>query len=104
MLVSACLAGISCRYDGDHCLDESLKRLVGEGKALPVCPELLAGLDIPRIPAEIVGGSGEDVLNHQAKVMTKDGIDLTFAYIAGAKRTLERARIFGAEGAIFKDK
>jgi len=104
LVVSACLVGICCRYDGGHSLDEHLKQLVDKGVALPVCPELLAGLEVPRIAAEIVGGDGGDVLEDNAKVMTKDGINLTSAYISGAERTLQRARLFGAEGAIFKDK
>ncbi|MCK5381961.1 MAG: DUF523 domain-containing protein, partial [Candidatus Latescibacteria bacterium] len=53
-IVSACLAGVRCRYDGGHCETPEIRQLVAEGRALPVCPEQLGGLPTPRIPAEIV--------------------------------------------------
>ena len=53
ILVSACLAGVNCRMDGGNKLVPEIKRLVDEGKAIPVCPEELGGLPTPRPPAEI---------------------------------------------------
>ncbi len=47
-LVSACLAGVNCRYDGSNSGHEAIKQLVEDGKAIPVCPEVLAGLPTPR--------------------------------------------------------
>ncbi len=53
ILVSACLLGVSCRYDGDHNYDPSLKRIAEEHHLIPVCPESYGGLPVPRDPAEI---------------------------------------------------
>ena len=54
ILVSACLAGINCRYDGKNNLEKEILQTVIEAKAIPVCPELFGGLDIPRDPCEII--------------------------------------------------
>jgi uncharacterized protein YbbK (DUF523 family) len=67
-----------------------------------VCPEVDGGLGTPRPPAEIVGGSGEDVLAGRARVVTSDGADVTDAYIAGAERALAAALRTGARAAVLK--
>lgn len=82
--ISACLGGVSCRYDGREQTIPTLKKLVTEGQAIVICPEVAGGLPIPREPAEIVGGDGFDVWDHQAKVMTISGKDVTEAYKNGA--------------------
>ena len=56
--VSACLAGFDVKYNGSHNLNEKIKKWFNEKKAIPICPEVLGGLSIPREPAEIVGGRG----------------------------------------------
>ena len=53
--ISACLGGLICRYDGQQKAVPALKKLVDEGKAIMVCPEVMGGLPTPRPPAEIVG-------------------------------------------------
>lgn len=58
ILVSSCLGGIECRYNGSHAASEKIRRLVEEKKAVMVCPELLGGFTTPREPAEIIGGDG----------------------------------------------
>ncbi|HPY37151.1 MAG TPA: DUF523 domain-containing protein, partial [Clostridia bacterium] len=58
ILISACLCGLCCRYDGSSAAGVELMQLVEMGKAVPVCPELLGGLLVPRLKAEIQGGSG----------------------------------------------
>ncbi len=68
IIVSACLAGIKCRYDGKDAVVTGVKALVKEGKALPVCPEQWGGLPTPRSPAEIISGDGEDVLKGNSRV------------------------------------
>lgn len=103
LLVSACLVGERCRYDGrgyDHHLD--LVRLVAEGRALPVCPEALGGLGTPRPPAELSGGDGADVLAGRARVVTADGTDVTAAFLEGAERALAEAVRVGATEAVLK--
>lgn len=61
ILVSSCLAGLKVRYNGTHSLNEKIEKLVKDGKATMVCPEILGGLSTPREPAEISGGNGDDV-------------------------------------------
>ncbi|KML31361.1 DUF523 domain-containing protein [Priestia aryabhattai] len=86
--VSSCLAGIQCRYNGSHSLVEKIKELVEQDKVLLICPELLGGFLTPRESTEIVGGTGEDVLDGNAKVIEKSGNDVTKLYIEGAYKAL----------------
>lgn len=102
VLVSACLAGRACRFDGSANPDDEVARLVSEGRAVLVCPEEDGGLGTPRPPAEIVGGDGADVLAGRAKVVTKKGRDVTAEYVAGARIALQAAREAGADRAILK--
>ena len=73
IIVSSCLAGRPCRYDGTAKPNEKIMRMVREGFALPVCAEELGGLQTPRKPCEIIGGDGMDVLDGKAYVQTEDG-------------------------------
>ena len=66
IIVSSCLAGRLCRYDGTAKPNERVMRMVREGFALPVCAEELGGLATPRKPCEIIGGDGMDVLDGKA--------------------------------------
>ncbi|SOC25292.1 uncharacterized protein YbbK [Ureibacillus xyleni] len=91
ILVSSCLAGFEVRYNGTHCLNHQIMKLIEEKKAIPVCPEILGGFSTPREPAEIIGGNGEDVLDGKAKVIEKSGRDVTELYIKGAYMALNKA-------------
>lgn len=102
VLVSACLAGRACRFDGTASHDDVVGRLVAEGRAVLVCPEADGGLGTPRPPAEIVGGTGPDVLAGTARVVTEGGVDVTEAYLEGARIALAAARGAGATTAILK--
>lgn len=102
IIVSSCLAGIPCRYDATAKTDDEIAALVASGRAIPVCPECMAGLTIPRTPAENVGGDGNAVLRHGAVVMTSDGMDVTVAFLRGAELALEVAKKHGAKKAILK--
>jgi len=93
-LVSACLAGLNVRYDGKSKANEKIIRLVREGKAIPVCPEQLAGFSTPREPMEIRNG----------RVFTKSGKDVTEQMQKGAEETLKIARLVNATEIIFKSK
>jgi len=104
ILVSACLAGFDVKYDGSHNLNLKIKKWFDDKKAMPICPEVLGGLSIPREPAEIVGGDGEDVLNGQAKVMTNTGKDVTEQFIKGAYETLKIAREYDATMVVLKER
>ena len=104
ILVSACLAGLDVKYNGSHNLNEKIKKWFDEKKAIPICPEVLGGLSIPREPAEIVGGEGEDVLDGHAKVITNNGIDVTEQFIKGANETLKIALDLNATMVILKER
>lgn len=102
ILVSACLLGINCRYDGCNCLMEEAMELIGSEEIVPVCPEQLGGLSTPRPPAEIVAGSGEDVLAGRSKILTGDGTDVTAQFIRGAQQTVKIARLCGVGRALLR--
>lgn len=103
ILVSSCLAGLEVRYNGTHCLDNRIHKLLAENSAKTICPELLGGFSTPREPAEIIGGNGEDVLNGKAKVVEKSGRDVTELYIKGAYVTLKKAQELDATIIILKE-
>ena len=102
-LVSACLAGCECRYDGKANTIKTFVEMVEQGEAVFICPEQMGGLSTPRPPAEIIGGSGEDVLDGKAKVMTNTGEDVTDQFKKGAYETLRAAKIIGAKEVILKE-
>ena len=91
-VVSACLAGEPCRYDGGCSPGPAVQRLIRAGQALPVCPETLGGLPTPRVPSEIRGG----------RVVAKDGTDVTDAFTRGAEEALRLAQENGCTAAILK--
>ena len=94
ILVSACLLGTPCRYNGKGVLDPQVEALMREHHLVPVCPEILGGLATPRTPAERVGD----------RVRTEDGTDVTAAYERGAREALRLARLFGCQAAVLKEK
>lgn len=102
ILISACLVGVNCRYDGQSCLMAEAMDLIGPEKIVPVCPEQLGGLSTPRSPAEITAGSGEDVLTGRAKVLTRDGGDVTSQFLKGARETVKIAKLCGIRKALLK--
>lgn len=82
ILVSACLMGENCKYNGGNNYSEKLARLAETNEIIPVCPEVLGGLPVPRTPAEIVNG----------KVVNKNGVSVDAEFRLGALRALEIAR------------
>lgn len=102
--ISACLGGALCRYNGQEKAIPQLQKLVEEGKAVMICPEVMGGLSIPRAPAEIVGEDGFDVWNNQAKVITTTGEDVTKAYQEGAIRAYRQLKDRAIETIIVKAK
>lgn len=91
-VVSACLAGEPCRYDGGSSPCEAVRELVRQGRAIPVCPETLGGLPTPRTPSEI----------REGRVIMRDGQDVTEAFARGAREALHRALAAGCDAAILK--
>ncbi len=102
-LVSACLIGIRCRYDGGSKPNKEIIKMFKEGKLIPVCPEQLGGLTTPREPAELMG-DGLDVLEGKARVMTKSGRGVTEQFLRGAQETLKIAKLLRIKEAILKQK
>lgn len=96
IIVSGCLLGISCRYDGGTQEAKELIAWVREGghSLIPVCPEQLGGLATPRPPAE---RQGERVVNCE-------GVDVTEAYQRGARETLRLAKLYGCTLAVLKER
>ena len=103
-LVSACLCGIPCRYDGKSAPDPKAERLVRTGRAIPICPEVLGGLPIPRTPMDIAWGEGKDVLTGDAPVISRSGEDVTPFLLQGAFASLKIAQRFGVKKAILKQR
>ncbi|WCK53562.1 DUF523 domain-containing protein [Aneurinibacillus sp. Ricciae_BoGa-3] len=103
-LISACLMGCECRYDGKANYKEEIEQLIKEGRAVPACPEQLGGLSTPRNPAEIVGGDGFDVLDGKARVVDNTGQDVTEQFLQGARQALRIAKAAGATHAILKER
>lgn len=101
-LVSACLLGIKCRYDGGGKQLDKLMELAARGQAIPVCPEQLGGCSTPRTPCEIYGGDGSDVLDGKCCVIGKGNEDVTDSLIKGAQETLKIATACGVKKAILK--
>ncbi len=94
IIVSACLAGIKCRYDGKSKPCQEIIDLVKQGKAIPVCPEQLGGLTIPHVPSE----------QKDNKVISKDGDDVTSEFKKGAETALKIALDNNCNKAILKSK
>lgn len=97
ILISACLLGIACRYDGcsKPLPAETIDALRKKYHLIPVCPEIMGGLSTPRMPAEI---------SPQGRVIRKDGQDITSNYQRGAAEALRLAKIFQCKSAILKER
>lgn len=104
MLVSACLCGINCRYNGSGDSNPVFLELLKKGEIIPICPEQLGGLPTPRTAAEIVTYKGTDVISGQARVINKDGIDVSNEFIRGAYETLSIARSADIKCAVLKSR
>jgi len=103
-LISGCLAGLCCRYDGEShpqfkCID-----IVKQGEGIVACPEQLGGLAVPRTPSSIVGGDGFDVLDGKAEVLSEDGENRTRFFMKGAHEFLKILRLAGVGTVILKEK
>lgn len=105
MLVSACLLGERVRYDGRDAAPggEILGRWLRDGRVVPFCPEVAGGLGVPRPAAEIQGAGGASVLDAAGTVVTRDGQDVTSAFLRGAELALQAARAAGVTLAVLKD-
>jgi len=103
-LVSACLLGCPIAYDGGARVQDELVALAARGRVVPVCPEVAGGMPIPRLPAEIVGGDGDDVLDGRARVVTISGQDVSAAFLRGAECALAIVQRYAITRAILKQR
>ena len=93
LLISACLLGVQCRYDGGSKPVMPTVALMEQYHLIPICPEQLGGLPTPRPPAERRGG----------RVVTQSG-DVTEQYLRGAEETLKLCKLLGCEAAVLKER
>jgi len=94
ILVSACLLGACCRYDGESKAHPEMAALAEQHILIPVCPEQLGGLPTPRPPAERKG----------ERVVTQTGTDVTEQYRRGAEEALKLCKLLGCEAAVLKER
>jgi len=86
-LVSACLAGFNCQWNGKSKPSKEIIELVKQGKAIPVCPEQLGGLTTPRIPSE----------QRENLIINKQGINVTEQFNKGAQEVLKIAKQYNVK-------
>ncbi|WP_255442170.1 DUF523 domain-containing protein [Corallococcus sp. Z5C101001] len=105
VLVSACLLGEACRYDGRSQRSERVLAALDGKAVIPICPEAAAGMGIPRPPVDLSGGTGVDVWAGRARALTRETReDRTAAFQEGAHLALEAARRFDVTVALLKEK
>ena len=92
LLVSACLLGVGCRYDGERVKKIETLSLISRFDLVPFCPEIYGGLPTPRVPSERVGD----------RVVMKDGTDVTYQYKRGAEEACRLCRELGIKYALLK--
>lgn len=94
ILISACLLGVNCRYDGGGKLIDQIDQLKERYNLIPVCPEVYGGLQTPREPAEII----------DEKVINRKGEDVSQNFTRGANETLHLAELYNCKYAILKER
>ena len=94
ILVSACSLGSNCKYDGTNNKNEKVLEYIKDKEVIPICPEIMGGLQTPRIPSERV----------ENKVLSKEGIDVTSNFKKGAEEALYLAKLFNVKKALLKAK
>ena len=91
-LVSACLVGLKTRYDCQVKANKECLHTLKGSLWIPVCPEQLGGWSTPREPADIIDGDGFDVLEGRARVIARDGKDVTENFLSGARQVITIAK------------
>lgn len=94
IIVSACMAGINCKYDGLNNKSHKIMKLLDDDKIVLICPEELGGMSTPRIASEIVND----------KVLSKNGVDVTNEFNKGAIEALKIAKSVNADTAILQQR
>lgn len=94
IMISGCLLGVCCRYDGASKPHPKAIELAREHELIPVCPEQLGGLATPRPPAE----------RQKDRIIAKTGLDVTEQYCRGAEEALKLYRLLGCDAAVLKER
>ena len=92
ILVSACLLGVNCKYNGGNNYSKEIDDFLKNYEVIPICPEIMGGLPIPRVPSERLND----------RVITKDGRDVTKEYNKGAMECLFLAKKYDVKKALLK--
>lgn len=103
ILVSACLLGINCKYNGDNNKDLKVLEYLKDKEFIIVCPEQLGGMSTPRDPSEIIRLDGDAVINGETSVITNKRLDVTRKFKLGANETLKIAKLYNCTEAILKE-
>ena len=93
LIISACLLGTNCKYNGKNNYNQLVEELKKKYELIPICPEVMGGLNIPRIPSEVKEG----------KVFNKDGIDVSEYFNKGALMTIDTVDKLNIKYAVLKD-
>ena len=101
-IISACLVGINCKWDGKNKCIPKLREQFLKGELLPLCAEQLGGLSTPRAPSGILGGTGKEVITGECKVINSNKEDVTKQFLKGAYKILDIAKVMGIKEAILK--
>jgi uncharacterized protein YbbK (DUF523 family) len=105
VMVSACLLGRKCRYDGEARLDPALVERLAGVEIAAICPEVMGGLSVPRPRSRMVGGTGREVVAGRAQIVFEDsGKDVTSAFLHGAREALRLAQERNVRRAYLKSK
>ena len=94
LLMSACLMGVNCRYDGGGKTLAALPQLMERYHVIPVCGEVMGGMTTPRIPSERM----------KDRVIDREGNDVTANFRRGAEEVLHLAQLYGAKKALLKER
>lgn len=95
LLVSACLTGMRCKYNGESNYIQEMELLREKYELIPVCAEILGGLTTPRVPSEC---------RADGSVINKEGIDVTSQFVRGAGEVWRAAEFFGCRNALLKER
>lgn len=103
ILVSACLLGINCKYNGDNNKNEKVEEYLKDKQFILVCPEQLGGLTTPREPSEIIKLDGNGVIDGKTSVINNKRLDVTKEFKKGAVEALKIANLYQCKKAILKE-
>ncbi|SFE26876.1 DUF523 domain-containing protein [Peptostreptococcus sp. D1] len=104
IIVSGCLLGNNCKYNGDNNYNEDVIKFLENKDYIVICPEEMGKMNTPRPPSEIqFSKTADEVFRNEAKVLNIEGVDVTKYFVDGANMALEIARRNDCKLAILKD-